>query len=83
MRFVVHRFQAIRRNMRIYLRRRKIRVPEQFLHAAQVRTAVEHVRRERVAQAMRRYMLRDAAEAYILIEYTPYTSVPETRTILT
>ena len=44
--FVVNLNQLLHRNMRVYLRRRQSRVPQQFLDVAQVGAAIEQVRRE-------------------------------------
>src|SRR2546422_4580656 len=45
--------------MRVQLGGRQVRVPEHFLHGAQVRPAFEQVRGERVAQRVRRDVLRE------------------------
>ena len=44
--FVVNLDQLLHRNVRVYLRRGKPRMPQQFLDVAQVGAAVEQVRRE-------------------------------------
>ena len=45
MRSIVGLLQPFRRHMRVDLRRDKMSVAEQFLHTAQIRARVEHVRR--------------------------------------
>ena len=45
MRGVVGFLQTLRRDVRVNLSRGQARVPKQFLHAAQVRTGVEQMRR--------------------------------------
>ncbi len=45
MRGVVGFLQTLRRDVRVNLSRGQARVTEQFLHAAQVRTGVEQMRR--------------------------------------
>src|SRR5689334_4204411 len=47
-------------HVRIDLRRRDVGMPKHFLDRAQVRTAFEKVRRERMSQRVRRHVLRDA-----------------------
>ncbi len=42
----MHRLQPINRQMRIHLRRRDIRMPQQRLHRAQIRTMLHHMRRQ-------------------------------------
>ena len=44
--FVVNLNQLLHRNVRVDLRRRQSRVPQQFLDVAQVGAAIEQVRRE-------------------------------------
>ena len=44
-------------NAGVNLCRRQTAVPQQFLHHAQIGTAFEQMRRERVAQGMRRHVL--------------------------
>ena len=49
----MHLLQMLHRHMRIHLRRRNIRMPQQPLHAAQVCAMLHHVRRAAVPQHMR------------------------------
>ena len=49
MRFLVRIPQALSAHMRVDLRCREAFVPEQFLHASQIGTAVQQVRREAVS----------------------------------
>src|ERR1700722_14822287 len=51
---VVSLFQPLRRDVRVNLRRDEMRVAEQFLHAPQIRTRVQQMRRVTVPQLVRR-----------------------------
>src|SRR5512146_3563834 len=53
MRFVVDAAQMTRVDVAVHLRRRERAVSEQLLDRAEIRTAVEQVRGERVAQPVR------------------------------
>ena len=58
MRLVVYLLQVLGGEVGIYLGSDDVAVAEQLLHRAQVGAGVEQVRRERVAQSVRRYALR-------------------------
>ena len=61
----MHPLQVLHRHMRIHLRRRNIRMPQQPLHAPQVRPMLHHVRRaampQHVRTRLRPRMIRPAA----------------------
>ena len=71
MRFGVSFFQSFDGHMRVNLRRRQARVSEQCLHAAQVRAAIEHVRRKTVSKFMRADRDRNRSVAQIPFEDQP------------
>ena len=54
MMFGVDRFESFFGDVRVDLGRHESRVPEQFLHRAQVGAAVQEVRGKRMAQSVRR-----------------------------
>ena len=49
-----HILQALARNMRVNLRRRNIRMTQHYLDAAEIRAALDKMRRKSVAQHVRR-----------------------------
>ena len=51
----VQLFQPLARDVRVNLRCRNIRMPEQQLHDSQVGAVVQQMRRKRMAQGMRGY----------------------------
>ena len=79
MSFVVNRLQPLRSHMRIDLRCRKVHVTQELLNASQVRAVIQQMRRERMAQGMRRDMLDYAAFANVLIENAPDASIRKAR----
>ena len=58
--FAVQILQSFAGNVGVNLRCRKVAVPQQQLNDAQIRAAVQQMRRERVAQAMRRQFFIDS-----------------------
>src|SRR5688500_758472 len=68
MSFVIHRGQGIQIQMRILLRRRQTRVPQQFLYHAQVCAAIEKVRGETMAQAVRPHLDRNSRLLQMLVD---------------
>jgi len=54
MRLVIRLLQPLRRHVRVNLRRRQVRVAEEFLDAAEIGAGVEQVRRITVTQLVRR-----------------------------
>src|SRR5216683_2628096 len=60
---LVHRPQIVAVDVRVQLGGGEVRVAQHFLHGAQVRAALEQVRRERVPEGVRRYPLRQPGEA--------------------
>ena len=46
--------QTLRRHMCVDLRGRKVRVPQKFLNAPEVRAPVQHMRRKRMAERVGR-----------------------------
>ena len=59
---VVDLREVLEIQMCVDLRRRDVRMPEQFLHGAQITGRFEHVRRERMAQHVRMNMHTAAVE---------------------
>ena len=55
---------------------------EQFLHASQVRTVVEHVRREAVAQRVRADARIQAGLGQVFVQLSAYASCAEPFAVL-
>ena len=53
MRLVVNPFQAFGRHVRVHLRRREMRVPEEFLYTPQIGAGVQEMRGETVPEFVR------------------------------
>lgn len=79
---VVHGLQSRRRKMRIHLRRRKRLVAEQLLHAAEVRSAVEHVSGEAMPQRVRADGGIQSALGQVLVEFAADASSAQTLPVL-
>ena len=67
----MQQLQPLPRHMRINLRSRNIRMPQQHLHHAQVRTVVEQMRRKCMPQSVRRQRLGEAAVPRVLLDEIP------------
>ena len=68
-------FQTLTRHMRVNLRGRNIRMPQQHLHYAQVGAVIDEVRGERMPQSVRRQRFVDARTARIVAAITVTVSV--------
>ena len=55
---LINRPQPIQRQMRIHLRRRDIRMPQQSLYASEIGAAFDEMRRKGMAEHMRRKFFR-------------------------
>ena len=71
-------FETLGRHMRIDLRGRKIRVPQKLLNAPEIRSAIKHVRRERMTERMRRNLFPEAGPLHIFHDHAPDTPVRKT-----
>src|SRR5262245_25032295 len=63
--------ETLARDVRVDLSSRKIAVPEQHLHDPQVRAVIEQVRRERMAQRVRREILGHPGLAGVALDDVP------------
>ena len=70
---LVNRAQVVAIDMCVDLRRGEIGVAEHLLHGAQVRAAFEQMRRERVAQRVRRHPLGEPGAPRRRLDDTPGT----------
>src|SRR5262245_45001022 len=71
MMFGVQVFEALARYVRVDLSRGKIAVPEQHLHDAQIGAMIQQMRREGVAQGVRRQVPLDTGCARIALDDVP------------
>src|SRR6516225_5041595 len=67
----VQLFETLARHVRVDLRRRKVTVPEQHLHDAQIGAVVQKVGSEGVAERVRRELLGDAGLARVTLDDVP------------
>ena len=65
----VDRLHPLNRNMCVYLRRRKTRVPEQSLDAPQIRSVVEQVCCEAMAQLVRTHVHRNIGKRVVFAKH--------------
>ena len=79
---VVHGLESRGRKMRIHLRRRKRLVTQQLLDAAEVRSAIEHVRGEAVPQGMRADGGIQSALGQVLVEFAADATGAQTLSVL-
>ena len=68
MEFLMHFFELRIRDMRVNLRRPQVLVPEHFLHGPQIGTVPQQIRREGVAQRVRRGIADDACLPRVLFD---------------
>src|SRR5580698_3232377 len=64
-------FETLASHMRVDLRGREVAVTQEHLHDTQIRTVVEQVGCERMAQRMRREFFRDAGLACVALDDVP------------
>jgi hypothetical protein len=80
MRLVVDFQHAIHTDMRIFLRRRKLLVAEQFLNGPQVGTVIQQVRGKRMPHGVRTGTGWEAGPLAMFFDQQLYTTCTETTT---
>src|SRR5450830_2065668 len=71
MELLVHRAEVFAVDVRVDLRGRDVYVAEHLLHRPQIRAPFQQVRRERMAQSMRRHGLGDSGLVHVLAQDLP------------